>query len=134
MSRSLGGDGGMPILGQLGLRFDAAGDGWVEATWVPTESACNPIGTIHGGVYGVIHDAAMNFATNSALESGERTSTLDLNYQMLRAAGGGDELKVRSEVLRTTRLIAYLESIVRNTDGEVVSRANGTFLLRRKSE
>ena len=124
----------MPILGQLGLRFDAAGDGWVEATWVPTESACNPIGTIHGGVYGVIHDAAMNFATNSSLESGERTSTLDLNYQMLRAASAGDELKVRSEVLRSTRLIAYLESIVRNADGEVVSRASGTFLLRRKSE
>jgi uncharacterized protein (TIGR00369 family) len=134
MTRALGGDGGMPILGQLGVRFDQAGEGWVEATWVPTESACNPLGTIHGGVYGVIHDAAMNFATNSALESGERASTLELGYQMLRAAEAGDELKVRSEVLRSTRQIAYLESTVRNADGEVVSRANGTFLLRRKSD
>ncbi len=131
MTRAHGGDGGMPLLGQLGVRFDECGEGWVNATWVPTEAACNPLGTIHGGVYGVIHDAAMNFATNSALESGERTSTLDLGYQMLRAAEAGDALTIRGEVLRLTRQVAYLESIVRNADGEVVSRANGTFLLRR---
>lgn len=134
MSRSLGGDGGMPLLGQLGVTFDECGEGWVSATWVPTELACNPLGTVHGGVYGVIHDAAMNFATNSALESGERTSTLDLEYQMLRAAEGGATLTIRGEVLRLTRQIAYLESTVRNADGEIVSRSNGTFLLRRKTD
>ena len=134
MTRSLGGDGGMPLLGDLGVRFDECGEGWVVATWLPTERACNPIGTVHGGVYGVIHDAAMNFATNSALESGERASTLDLEYQMLRAAEGGASLTIRGEVLRMTRQVAYLASTVRNADGEIVSRANGTFLLRRKSE
>jgi len=44
----------------------------------PTELACNPAGTVHGGVYGVVHDAAMNFATNAALESGDRAATLEL--------------------------------------------------------
>ena len=134
MTRSLGGDGGMPLLGDLGMRFDECGEGWVAATWVPTEAACNPLGTVHGGVYGVAHDAAMNFATNSALESGERAATLDLGYQILRAADAGATLSVRADVMRLTRQIAYLESIVRNSDDEVVSRANGTFLLRRKSD
>ena len=134
MTRSLGGDGGMPLLGDLGVRFDECGEGWVVATWVPTENACNPLGTVHGGVYGVVHDAAMNFATNSALESGERAATLDLGYQILRAAEAGSQLEVRSDVMRVTRQIAYLESVVRNDEGAVVSRANGTFLLRRKSD
>src|SRR6187200_584415 len=85
LDRSLG-DGGMPLLAQLGLDFDGYGDGWSAAAWVPTKSACNPVGIVHGGVYGVIHDAAMNFAVNSALERGDRSSTLEVSYQMMRGA------------------------------------------------
>jgi hypothetical protein len=40
MDRSLG-DGGMALLGQLGVSFDGYGDGWATATWTPTELACN---------------------------------------------------------------------------------------------
>ena len=79
----------MPLLAQLGLHFDAYGEGFVEATWTPTELACNPVGGVHGGVYGVIFDAAMNFAVNSALESGDRGSTLELSYQIVRAPEAG---------------------------------------------
>ena len=67
MDRSLG-DGGMPLLGQLGVNFEGYGEGWAEAAWTPTELAGNPFGIVHGGVYGVVHDAAMNFAASSALE------------------------------------------------------------------
>ena len=59
---------GDEFLGLLGVSFESYGDGWAEAAWAPTELACNPFGSVHGGVYGVIHDAAMNFAANSALE------------------------------------------------------------------
>jgi uncharacterized protein (TIGR00369 family) len=132
MDRSLG-DGGMALLGQLGVNFERYGEGWVEATWVPTESACNPLGPVHGGVYGVVHDAAMNFATNSALEKGDRCATISITYSTMRAANGGDELQVRGEVVRLARQIAYLETAVTNTAGELVSKATGTFILRRKA-
>jgi uncharacterized protein (TIGR00369 family) len=131
MDRSLG-DGGMPLLGQLGLTFDAYGDGWVTANWAPTELACNPAGAVHGGVYGIVHDAAMNFATNAALESGDRAATLELKYSMMHSARAGDELSVRGEVVRLTRQVAYLETAIRNAEGQPVSKGTGTFLLRRK--
>jgi uncharacterized protein (TIGR00369 family) len=131
MDRSLG-DGGMPLLAQLGLSFHEYGEGWAGATWQPTELACNPLGTVHGGVYGVIHDAAMNFATNAALESGDRAATLDLKYETMRPAQAGDELTVRGEAVRVTRQVAYLESWVRNASDELVSRGTATFILRRK--
>lgn len=131
MDRSLG-DGGMPLLDQLGLAFDDYGDGWAAATWLPTELACNPLGPVHGGVYGVIHDAAMNFATNSALESGDRATTLDVSYQTMRPAESGQQLTVRGEVVRVAKQVAYVESTVRDADGEIVSRATATFLLRRR--
>ena len=132
MDKSLG-DGGMVLLARLGLSFDAYGEGWVTAEWRPTELACNPLGTVHGGVYGVIHDAAMNFATNSALSSGDRAATLDLTYQTIRPAEAGQGLTVRGEVVRVAKQVAYLESWVRDSDGEIVSRATATFFVRRKS-
>jgi uncharacterized protein (TIGR00369 family) len=132
MHRSLG-DGGMPLLGRLGLTFESYGDGWAEATWIPTELACNPLGGVHGGVFGVIHDAAMNFAVNSALESGDRAATLDVSYQTIRPAAAADRLAVRGEVVRTSKQVAYASSVVTDGDGADISRATATFLLRRRA-
>src|SRR3990170_7469062 len=112
MHRSLG-DGGMPLLGDLGLTFETYGDGWAGAVWTPTERACNPLGGVHGGVFGVIHDAVLNFAVNSALESGDRAATLDVSYQTIRPAAAGDRLAVRGEVVRASKQVAYAFSVVR---------------------
>ena len=131
MDKALG-DGGMPLLGQLGVDFQHYGEGWVEAAWTPTESACNPVGGVHGGVYAVVHDAAMNFATNSALERGESGATISITYSTMRGAKAGDALTVRGEVVRLARQIAYLETTITNGDGEKVSTASGTFILRRR--
>lgn len=131
MDKALG-DGGMPLLGQLGVNFLRYGEGWVEAEWNPTESACNPVGGVHGGVYAVIHDAAMNFATNSALEKGESGATISITYSTMRGAKAGDALTVRGEVVRATKQIAYLQTTVTNGAGEIVSSATGQFILRRR--
>ena len=50
----------------------------------------------------------------------------------MRGANGGDALAVRSEVVRLARQIAYLETTITNADGELVSKASGQFILRRK--
>lgn len=131
MDRSLG-DGGMALLGRLGVSFERYGEGWVEASWIPTEDACNPAGPVHGGVYAVVHDAAMNFATNAALEKGDRGATISITYATMRGSSAGDVLAVRGEVIRLARQIAYLETTITNADGELVSKASGTFILRRR--
>ncbi len=132
MDKALG-DGGMALLGQLGVDFQRYGEGWVAAVWVPTESACNPVGAVHGGVYAVVHDAAMNFATNSALERGESGATISITYSTMRGAKAGDALAVRGEVVRLARQVAYLQTAITNADGELVSNASGTFILRRRA-
>jgi uncharacterized protein (TIGR00369 family) len=132
MDKALG-DGGMPLLARLGVSFDGYGEGWAEAAWTPTAEACNPAGTVHGGVYAVAHDAAMNFATNSALERGDRAATISITYSTMRAAGEGDALRLRGEVVRLTKQIAYLETTITNADGDLVSRASGTFIVRRRA-
>jgi uncharacterized protein (TIGR00369 family) len=126
------GDGGMPLLAAIGLTFDAYGDGWSRAVWTPTAMACNPLGIVHGGVYGVTLDAAMNFALNAALDRGDRASTLQIDYSMPRGAKESDPLTVRGEVSRLTRSVAFVEAWVRDAEDNVVAHASATFAVRRR--
>jgi len=125
------GDGGMPLLGELGLTLSAYGEGWVEGTWVPTAKACNPNGPVQGGVYAVVTDAVMAFATFSALERGEYCTLLEMKTSFLRGAKQGDLLKIRGEVVRMGRAVAFCRAIVSNAVGDILVEATATNLLFR---
>lgn len=124
------GDGGMPVIEELGAAFTAYGDGWVEATWTPTEKCCNPIGVVQAGVHSVLLDAAMNFAMLAGLDRGDRGATLEMKVSTMRPAQAGEELSARGEVTRMAKQVAYCEAWVRRGD-DVVAHATGTFIVRR---
>jgi uncharacterized protein (TIGR00369 family) len=137
MKRWLG-DGGMAVLGAIGLAFDDYGiedddhAGWATAIWEPKPLACNPHGTVQAGVHSVVLDAAMNFAVNAGLPGRDRTkATIEMKTETMRPASVGDVLAVRGAVVRETRQIAFAEARVENAEGLLVSRATGTFLLHR---
>lgn len=132
MDRWLG-SGGMAIIEVVGAYFDGYGEGWATATWSPTPMACNPHGYVQAGVHDILLDAAMNFAINAALSGRDRTrSTLELSGSYLRAANQGGTFVVRGEVSRLTRKIAFGAATCSDVDGNLVSRATGTFLLHRE--
>jgi uncharacterized protein (TIGR00369 family) len=151
MDRWLG-DGGMAIIGSIGGTLEAygvtsnaetgdtgggseaaQGVGWVSGRWVPTALACNPHGIVQAGVHSVILDAAMNFAINAGLSGRDRTrATLEMKTENMRVARSGDQLAVRGEVVRLAKQVAYAEATVKDTEGRLVSRATGTFLLHRE--
>jgi uncharacterized protein (TIGR00369 family) len=137
MDRWLG-DGGMPILEQVGVCFtdygvDGEDLGWSAASWSPTELACNPHGTAQAGVHGLVLDAAMNFAINAALPGRDRTrGTLEMKTETMRPALRDEGYTVRGEVVRMARQVAYAEGTVRDREGRIVSRATGTFMLHRE--
>ncbi|MHB8245284.1 MAG: PaaI family thioesterase [Acidimicrobiales bacterium] len=137
MSRWLG-DGGMEILGAIGVSFDDYGiedddhAGWATASWQPQQLACNPHGIVQAGVHSIVLDAAMNFAVNAALGGKDRTkATIELKTETMRPAKVGDRLAVRGAVMRETRQIAFAEARIEDADGRLVSRATGTFLIHR---
>ncbi|HVX22357.1 MAG TPA: PaaI family thioesterase [Acidimicrobiales bacterium] len=137
MDRWLG-DGGMPVIGIVGGAFDRYGVdgedlGWAEGTFAPGVAACNPHGIVQAGVHGVLLDAAMNFAINAPLTGRDRTrATLEMKVETMRPARSGETYRFRGEVVRMARQVAYGEAWVRDPDGELVSRATGTFLLYRE--
>ncbi len=137
MDRWLG-DGGMKVIGAIGVSFTSYGadeeGGWAAAEWIPSDLACNPHGVVQAGVHSVVLDAAMNFAVNSSLEGGDRTrATLEMKTETMRAAGAGQKLEVRGSVARLARQVAYAEATVRDHAGQLISRSTGTFLLHREA-
>lgn len=125
------GDGGMAVIAAFGGAFDGYGEGWAEASWVPTDLCCNPLGIVQAGVHSVLLDAAMNFAMLASLARGDRGATLEMKTSTMKPAKAGEALRVRGEVVRLARQVAYLEAWVRREDGELVSHSTGTFIVRR---
>jgi acyl-coenzyme A thioesterase PaaI-like protein len=56
-----------------------------------------------------------------------------MKTETMRVANAGDQLAVRGEVVRAARQVAYVEASVRDAEGQIVSRATGTFLLHRET-
>jgi len=139
MDRWLG-NGGMELIGTVGGSLDDYGVdgedlGWVSGTFAPTTAACNPHGIVQAGVHALLLDAAMNFAINSALPGKSRTrGTLEMKIETMRPALDGGSYKLRGDVVRMARQVAYAEASVTDADGQLVSRSTGTFLLHRPDE
>jgi len=140
MDRWLG-DGGMPIIAAIGGSFDSYGPaddeqgGWAAASWEPTPLACNPQGVVQAGVHSVMHDAAMNFSVNAGLTGKDRPrATLDLKSELLLPAVAGTTYRVKGQVVRMAKQVAFVEAAVHDGDGRLVSRATATFLLYREAE
>ena len=136
MDRWLG-DGGMELIGTVGASLDDYGVdgedlGWVAGSFVPTPAACNPHGIVQAGVHGLLLDALMNFAINSALPGRDRTqATLEMKIETMRPALEGEAYRLRGEVVRLARQVAYGEATVVDGKDRLVSRSTGTFLLHR---
>ncbi len=136
MDRWLG-DGGMAIIANIGGSFETYGVdgedlGWVDGAFTPTDLACNPHGIVQAGVHSLLLDAAVNFAINAAMPGKARTkATLELKTETMRPAMKGERYTRRGDVVRMTRQVAFGEGVIRNEEGELVSRATATFLLHR---
>src|SRR3954452_13424465 len=116
MDRWLG-DGGMQVIGAIGGKFDAYGEGWATAEWIPTLMACNPHGIVQAGVHSVMLDAAMNFAINASLDGRDRTrATLEMKTETMLPAAAGTSYAVRGEVVRMAKQVAFAEATVREAD------------------
>ncbi len=139
MDRWLG-DGGMELIGVVGGSFDDYGVdgedlGWVNGSFLPTALAGNPHGVVQAGVHGLLLDAAMNFAINSALAGRHRTrATLEMKVETMRPAMVGETYRLRGEVVRLARQVAYAEASVTDEGDRMVSRSTGTFLLHRPDD
>jgi uncharacterized protein (TIGR00369 family) len=91
----------------------------------------NPMGTLHGGVYCDLADAAMGYAYASTLGEGESFTTVELKINFLRAVRQG-KLTAEAQVVKAGSALGYVECDVTDQAGRLVARAASTYMKQRR--
>ncbi len=93
----------------------------------------NPMGTVHGGIFCDLADAAMGFAYASTLEQGESFTTVELKINFFRPVRNA-KLVAEANVLRAGATLGYVECDVKDADGKLVARVASTCMKLRARE
>ncbi len=87
----------------------------------------NPMGTLHGGIFCDLTDAAMGFAYASTLGEGETFTTIELKINFLRAVRKAT-LTAEARVVRAGSTVGYVECDVKDQAGKLVAKASSTCM------
>ncbi|MEM8593569.1 MAG: PaaI family thioesterase [Pseudomonadota bacterium] len=92
------------------------------------EHHLNNMGTAHGGLYMTFMDMALSTEVCCSLNSFAGISTIGFTMDFMASAEPGDFIWADTQVLKTTRTLAFTQGVVRCGD-DVLSRVNATFKL-----
>lgn len=91
----------------------------------------NPMGTLHGGIYCDLADAAMGYAYGATLGEGESFTTVELKINFLRAVQNAT-LTAEAKVVKAGRTLGYVECEVKDQTGNLVAKAASTCMKLRQ--
>ena len=91
----------------------------------------NPMGTLHGGIYCDIADAAMGYAYAATLAEGETFTTIELKINFLRAVRKAT-LTAEAKVVKAGNTLGYVECDVKDQTGKLVAKAASTCMRLRQ--
>ena len=122
------GDEPSPPIGQLlGFRLTAIEPGRAVCEMAVDQRHHNPLGTLHGGVYCDLADAAMGLAYAATLQEGESFTTIELKINFLRAVRQ-TTLTAEAKVVKAGSTLGYVECEVKDGDGRLVAKAASTCM------
>jgi uncharacterized protein (TIGR00369 family) len=91
----------------------------------------NPMGTLHGGIYCDLADAAMGIAYAATLAESESFTTVELKIQFLRAVRQAT-LTAEATVVKAGATLGYIECEIKDEQGRLVAKAASTCMKLRK--
>ena len=122
-----------PIAWLLGFEVGSVEPGRVVIRFQAGPEHANPMGTLHGGVFCDLADAAMGMAYASTLEDGESFTTLELKINFLRPVWNA-ALTADGRVVQAGRSIGLTECDVTDERGRLVARASSTCMTLRDEQ
>jgi uncharacterized protein (TIGR00369 family) len=93
----------------------------------------NPLGTLHGGVYCDLADAAMGWAYAATLGEGESFTTVEMKINFLRAVRQAT-LTAEAKVVKAGARVGYVECEIKDEQGRLVAKAASTCLKLKREE
>jgi uncharacterized protein (TIGR00369 family) len=121
-----------PVGRLLGFVLKAIEPGRAVFEMEADERHHNPMGTLHGGVYCDLADAAMGYAYAATLAEGETFTTVELKINFLRAVRRVT-LTAEARVVKAGSTVGYVECDVRDQAGNLVARAASTCMKLREA-
>jgi uncharacterized protein (TIGR00369 family) len=91
----------------------------------------NPMGTLHGGIYCDLADAAMGYAYAALLGDDETFTTIELKINFLRAVRKAT-LTAEAKVVKAGSTLGYVECEVKDQTGKLVAKAASTCMKLRQ--
>lgn len=132
--KMLRGEAPPPPIGRLlGFALKAIEPGRAVFEMEVDERHHNPMGTLHGGVYCDLADAAMGFAYAATLGEGETFTTVELKVNFLRAVRKAS-LTAEAKVVKAGSTLGYVECEVTDQSGKLVAKAASTCIKLRESQ
>lgn len=122
-----------PVARLLGLVLKEIEPGRAVFELATEERHHNPMGTLHGGVYCDLADAAMGYAYAATLAEGEAFTTVEMKINFLRAVRRAT-LTAEARVVKAGSTLGYVECEVKDEQGRLVAKAASTCLKLRKSD
>jgi uncharacterized protein (TIGR00369 family) len=116
-----------PIARLLGFVLKAVEPGRAIFEMAVDERHHNPMGTLHGGIYCDLADAAMGFAYASTLGNRETFTTVELKLNFFRALRRGT-LTADARVVKAGSTLGYVECDLKDAQGKLVARAASTCM------
>jgi uncharacterized protein (TIGR00369 family) len=115
----------------LGFKLIDVGPGTATIEiFADTEKHANPMGTIHGGVFCDMADAAIGTAHAASLAEGESFTTIDLQINFFRPVWNGRIRAIARPVNVGRQVSRYVCDIVRDDDKLVAQVASTVMTLR----
>jgi uncharacterized protein (TIGR00369 family) len=115
----------------LGFRLIEVGPGTATMELMAdTEVHANPMGTIHGGVWCDMADAAIGTAHATILEEGDSFTSIDLQINFFRPAWNGRIRAVAKPVNVGRQISRYVCDILRDDD-KLVAQVTSTVMTLR---
>jgi uncharacterized protein (TIGR00369 family) len=116
-----------PIARLLGFVLKSIEPGHAVFEMEVDERHHNPMGTLHGGVYCDLADAAMGYAYAATLGEGETFTTIELKINFLRAVRKAT-LTAEARVVKAGSTLGYVECDVKDQTGRLIARVASTCM------
>ena len=116
-----------PIARFLGFVLKSLSPGHAVFEMEVDERHHNPMGTLHGGVYCDLADAAMGYAYAATLAEGESFTTIELKINFLRAVRTAI-LTAEAKVVKAGASLGYVECEIKDQEDRLVAKAASTCM------
>jgi uncharacterized protein (TIGR00369 family) len=118
---------GPPVADLIGFSPVEVSEGYAAFQLLTDEKHTNPMGTLHGGILGVLADSAMGSAYMTLLADGETFTTVEMKINYFKPVWK-TRLVATAKVVKKGRTIGYVECDVHDEQQNLIARASSTCM------